>query len=87
MMENIKVVHGYFTEEVSHVDIRNFDKNLANIAPCTLIGFAYMPLEEAFYSLRLHQTHGFTWDREIMGERSYDTIQLTGWGDEFDDDV
>lgn len=45
-----------------------------------------MPLEEAFYSCRLHLTHGFMWDREIIGEGSYDTIQPTGWGDEFNND-
>lgn len=46
-----------------------------------------MPLEEAFYSLKLHLTHGFIWDREVMGEISFHTIHPTGWGDEFDDDV
>lgn len=46
-------------EEVNHVDRRNFDKNLANIASCSLVGFTYMPLEEAFYSLKLYLTHGF----------------------------
>lgn len=30
--------------EVNHVDKRNFDKNLANIEPYTLAGFAYMTL-------------------------------------------
>lgn len=63
--------------EVKHVDKRYFDKNLANIAPCTPVGFSYMPLEEEFYSLRLHPTHGFMWGREIMGERTYDSIQPT----------
>lgn len=62
-MENIEADQGYFMAEVNHDDIRNFDKNLANIASCTPAGFAYMPLEEAFYYLRLHLTHGFTWDR------------------------
>lgn len=45
--------------EVNHVDKRNFDRNLANIAPCAPAELAYMPLEEAFFSLNLHPTHGF----------------------------
>lgn len=86
-MENVEANQGYYIEELNHVDKRNFDKNLATLTPCKPSGFAYMPLEEAFYSLKLHPTHGFMWDKEITGERSYDTIQPTGWGDEFDDDV
>lgn len=42
-------------EEVNHVDKINFDKNLANIAPCTPAWLAYVPLDEALYSLKLHQ--------------------------------
>lgn len=60
--------------EVNHIDRRNFEKTLANIVYCTPIRFAYTPLEEEFYSLSLNTTHGFTWDMEIMDERSYDTI-------------
>ena len=87
MVDNIETDQGYYMAEVNHVDKRNFDKNLANIEPCTPAWFAYMPLEWAFYSLRLHPTHGFTWDREIMGDKNYDTIQQTGRGGEFDDNV
>lgn len=71
---NVEEDQGYYVEEVNHVDMRNFNKNLANIAPCTPERFAYMTLKEAFYSLKLHSTHVFTWDREQMGERCYDTI-------------
>lgn len=80
IVENIEVGQGYYMAEVNHVDKRNFDRNLANIAPCAPAEFAYMPLEEAFFSLKLHPTHGFTWDREIMGERFYnsDEIRPTG---------
>lgn len=63
IVENIEVNQGYFMAEVNHVDRRNFDKSLASIALCSLAGFAYMPLEEEFYSLKLHLTHGFIWDR------------------------
>lgn len=54
--------------EVNHVDMFHFDKNLANIAPCSPTGFAYMPSDKEFYFLKLHPTHGFNWDREIVGE-------------------
>lgn len=66
-MENVEAYQRYYMAELNHVDKRNFDKNLANITPCTLAGFAYMPLEDEFYYFRLHPTHDFTWDREIMG--------------------
>lgn len=78
MVENVEVDQGYYMAEVNHVDKRNFDKNLANIAPCTPAGFDYMPLEEAFYSFNLHPIHGLIWDIEIMGERTYDPIRPTG---------
>lgn len=87
IIENIEEDQGYFMAKVNHVDKRKFDKNLANVAPCTPTGFAYMPLQDAFYSLRINLTHGFTLDIEIMGERSYDTIQPTSWGYKFNDDV
>ena len=51
IVENIKAHQGYYMAKVNHVDKRNFDRNLANIAPCTPVGLAYMPLEEAFFSL------------------------------------
>lgn len=73
IIDNVEVDQGYYIAEVNHVD-----KNLKNIAPCTYAGFAYMPLEEAFYSLKLYPTHEFTWRRELMGERYYDNIQPTG---------
>lgn len=73
IVENVEVDQGYYMAEVNHVDKRNFDKNLANIAPRTPARLTYMPLDEAFYSLKLHLTHGLTWDIEIMGERFYDS--------------
>lgn len=63
IMENVEANQGYYMAKVNHVDKRNFDKNLDNISPCTPIGFAYIPLEEEFYSLKLHPTHGFIWYR------------------------
>lgn len=77
IMENMEADQGYYTAEVNHVDKRNFYKNLANIAPCIPVGFVHMPLEEEFYSLKLHPTHGFMWDVQIMSVRSYDTIRPT----------
>lgn len=39
---------------------------------CALVGLAYMPLEEALFSLNLHPTHEFTWGQEIIGDKFYD---------------
>lgn len=50
IVQNVEEDQGYYMEEVNHVDKRNFDKNLANIARCTTAGFTCMPLEEEFYS-------------------------------------
>lgn len=63
IVKNVEAGQGYYTVEVNHVDKRNFDKNLVYITPCAPAGFAYMPLEKAFYSLKLHPTHGFMWDK------------------------
>lgn len=63
IVENIEVSQGYYTAKVNHVDKRNFNKNLANIASCAPVEFAYIPLEEVFFCLKLYSTHGFTWDR------------------------
>lgn len=54
--------------EINHVDQRNFDRNLVNIAPFLSAGFPYRSLKEAFYSLNLHPTHPTNiWDKEIIG--------------------
>lgn len=77
--------------EVNHVDRRNFDKNLGNIAPYRPADFAFDPNDETYYSLHIHLTYAFQWDREVVGEdlefegASY--IQPTGWGYEFGDYV
>ena len=54
--------------EINHVDRRNFDRNLANIGPCNPADGAYSPNGNALYFLTMHPTHGFQWDREVMGE-------------------
>lgn len=74
--------------EVNHVNKRNLDRNLANIVPCAPVELAYMPLKEAVFSLILHLTHGFTWGREIMGGKFFDSdvIRPTGWEYELCDD-
>lgn len=68
IVENVEADQIYFMDEVNHVDKRHFDRNLANITPYSPAGFPYMPFDKAFYSLNLHPTHGFNWDREVMGE-------------------
>lgn len=67
IVENIEVGQSYLMPEVNHMDKRHFDRNLANNAPCNPAGFSYMPSGREFYFLNLHLTHGFNWDREIMG--------------------
>lgn len=74
------------------MDRSNFKKNLAHIAPCSPTGFDFTPADNAFCSLYLHPTHGFQWDRKVVGEEDFGYggtkfIQPTGWGSESDDDV
>ena len=35
IVKNIEADQGHYMAEVNHVDKRNFNKNLANIIPCT----------------------------------------------------
>lgn len=70
-MENIEANQSYFMAEVNYVDRSNFKKNLAHIAPCNPAGFEFSPADNAFFSLYLHPTHGFQWDREVIGEEEF----------------
>ena len=77
--------------KVNHVDRRHFDRKLANIRPCNSADHAYSPSNKALYFFNLYPTHGFQWDREIMGEED-DVEEVRrlcsiGWGDEDSDHV
>lgn len=67
-------------DEVNHVDMKIFDKNLANIPPCQPAETTFAPAENTFF-LKLHTTHGFIWDHEIMGYMDVEegTIAPIGW--------
>ena len=91
IMENIEAGQSYFLVEVNQVDRSNFDRNLENIGPCSPAEGAYSPNKNALYYLTLHPTHGFQWDREIMGEKGdikgLPGVPPTGWFDEDSNDV
>lgn len=91
IVENIESDQGYFKTHINHVDMRQFDKHLAIIAPCDPASFAFTPDDDAYCSLYLHPTNGFHWDREVVGEDSFGYIGTlgvdpTGLGSEFGDD-
>lgn len=91
IVENIEADHNYFKTPINHVDRRQFDKHLANIAPCNPANFVFTPDDEAYCSLYLHPTNGFHWDREVVGEDDFGCIGTSGvdptcWGSEFGDD-
>ncbi|KEH26723.1 hypothetical protein MTR_6g472150 [Medicago truncatula] len=44
---------------------KTFDKNLANIAPCSSAKYDDTNQADAS-SVRLHPTHGFIWERETL---------------------
>lgn len=92
ILENIEADQSYYMAEVNLIDMRHFDKHLANIAPCAPTRFDFTLTDEAFCSLYLHLTHGFQWDKQVIGDEDLgfggiSGIQPTGWRDEDDDYV
>ena len=77
IVENIEADQGYFMADVNNVGKKHFDRKLANISPCRPTEEVYANLDEAFVSLRLHETHGFMWDLEPL-EDPYSENQPTG---------
>lgn len=59
IMENIEADQGYFKNPINHVNRRQFDKHLANIALCDPTNFAFTPDDNAYCSLYLHPNNGF----------------------------
>lgn len=59
IMENMEADQSYYMNKVNLVDMRHFDKHLANITPCEPAGFDFTPTDEAFCSFYSHPTHGF----------------------------
>lgn len=91
IIENIDADQGYFKTPINHVDIRQFDKHLATIAPCDSAKFSFTPDDNAYCSLSLHPQYGFRWDREVVGRDNFGYLGVagidpTGWGSEFSDD-
>ena len=84
IVENIEADQGYFRADVNNVGKKQFDRKLANISPCQPAEDVYANLDEAFVSLKLHETHGFIWDVERL-EDPYCDNRPTGWGDISDD--
>lgn len=67
-MENIEADQSYFMAEVNHVDMSSFNRNLTHITPYSPAGFDLSPADNTFFSLYMHPTYGFQWDREVVGE-------------------
>lgn len=72
IVENIEADQGYFKTLINHIDKHQFDKHLANIAPCDPTDFAFTPDENAYYSLYLHPNNGFRWDKEVWEKTTLD---------------
>lgn len=67
-MEDVKAYQSYYMEEVNHVSMRTFDKNLVNIAPPPPKYEGFRPQKTVFHSVRLYLTDGFMWEREVWEE-------------------
>ena len=59
-VENIEADQSYFLAEVNQITRKTFDKNLANIAPCSSVKSDDTNQADAS-SIRLHPTHDFIW--------------------------
>jgi hypothetical protein len=82
VVENIEADQSYFRTDVHHVSKHAFEKNLANILPCTEQGFAYTPVSNVYHSVKLDPTHGFIWEREEVDEGPSEEegkVYPTGW--------
>jgi len=70
IVENIEADQSYFLAEVNQITRKTFNKNLANIAPCSS-GKSDGTNQEDASSVRLHPTHGFMWERETFDKTKY----------------
>jgi hypothetical protein len=70
LLENVEADPSYFIAEVNNITKKNFDKQLANIAPCTSSDLGHENQENVFCSMKLHPTHGFIWEWEIVNEEN-----------------
>ncbi|KEH39965.1 hypothetical protein MTR_1g016990 [Medicago truncatula] len=65
IVENIEADQSYFLAKVNQITRKTFDKNLANIAPCSSAKSDDANQTYAS-SMKLHPTHGFMWKRETF---------------------
>jgi len=68
LVENIETDQSYFLAEVNNINKSNFDKHLANISPCTSLGPKYEVQDNEMFSMRLHPSAGFVWEREVADQ-------------------
>lgn len=68
IVENVKSNQCYFLIEFNHIEKKIFDKMLANISPCFPARMGFSMQRDDLYSVKLHPTHGFMWDHEVMGD-------------------
>jgi len=64
-VDNIEADQSYFLAEVNQITRKIFDKNLENIAPCSLAKLDDANQSDAS-SMKVHPTHGFMWERETF---------------------
>ena len=87
IVENIEADQGYFMADINNVGQNQFDRKQANIAPCQPTEEMYANMNEAFVSLKLHETHGFVWDVEPLEDPCAEEPVPTGWGNNHDNNV
>jgi len=80
LVENIEVDQSYFLVIVNQVTRKTFEKNLANILPCSAVEYGFVD-QKNVGSVRLHPTHGFMWEGEMIDPTSLEegVIPPTGW--------
>jgi len=64
-VKNIEADQSYFLAKVNQITRKTFDKSLANIAPRSSGKSVGTGHADASF-VRLHPTHGFTWERDTF---------------------
>ncbi|XP_039686971.1 uncharacterized protein [Medicago truncatula] len=64
-VENVEADQSYFLAEVNTITKKNFDKQLAHIAPVISPGPKKMTSSDEIYSMKLQPEAGFVWEKEF----------------------
>lgn len=74
LVENVEADQSYFLAEVNTITKKNFDKQLAHIAPVISPGPKKITSSDEMYSMKLQPEAGFVWEKEF---RDHDFVMVS----------